>query len=244
MKCSHSIQRKGFTLLETVIAIGVLAVLLSGFLVVFAPAAAGIRKSLNSQDAARLVATLEQELTTLRGSAQVDEYATGFDKAFEYLKDSQGSDDGKALLIYKYRASLSTTRPDGTPDPVLSVDNQIPGQDYVVQNMMRRLDDNAFISDLPTIEGAVYLVKCTQLYMQDDAGELKLMPGAPGEIVNPSDESPAPNPDAYTQAVITFRADFFACPSKSPNYFTSDSFAEMFSNASKPVFSRNLAVRR
>jgi prepilin-type N-terminal cleavage/methylation domain-containing protein len=40
---------RGFTLLETVIAIGVLAVLLTGFIIVFAPAAEGIKKSINVQ---------------------------------------------------------------------------------------------------------------------------------------------------------------------------------------------------
>ena len=37
-----------FTLMETVIAIGVLAVLLTGFMAVFTPAAQGIRRSISS----------------------------------------------------------------------------------------------------------------------------------------------------------------------------------------------------
>ena len=53
--------------METVIAIGVLAVLLTGFMIVFAPAAAGIRKSINVQEADRLASTLEQELVTPPG---------------------------------------------------------------------------------------------------------------------------------------------------------------------------------
>ncbi|MCP5533718.1 MAG: prepilin-type N-terminal cleavage/methylation domain-containing protein, partial [Akkermansiaceae bacterium] len=46
MQPASIIRRRGFTLLETVIAIGVLAVLLTGFILVFAPAAAGIKKAI------------------------------------------------------------------------------------------------------------------------------------------------------------------------------------------------------
>ena len=67
MKTHSSFRKRGFTLLETVIAIGVLAVLLTGFMIVFAPAAAGIRKSINVQEADRLASTVEQELVTFEG---------------------------------------------------------------------------------------------------------------------------------------------------------------------------------
>jgi prepilin-type N-terminal cleavage/methylation domain-containing protein len=59
MKSKPNSRFRGFTLLETVIAIGVLAVLLTGFMVVFAPAADGIRKSINVQQADRMGSTLE-----------------------------------------------------------------------------------------------------------------------------------------------------------------------------------------
>ena len=87
-------------------ALGVVAVLLSGFLIVFAPAAKGIKESINSKAATRLVNTLEQELVSLRGNAQSAEFSTGFDKAFEYIKGSIGTatnpaDPENALLVYK-----------------------------------------------------------------------------------------------------------------------------------------------
>ena len=46
MKTAILRKRSGFTLMETVIAIGVLAVLLTAFMYVFGPAMAGIRKSM------------------------------------------------------------------------------------------------------------------------------------------------------------------------------------------------------
>ena len=65
-RSSRHLATEGFTLMETVIAIGVLAVLLTGFLAVFTPAAQGIRRSISSQQADRLASTLEIELTTSR----------------------------------------------------------------------------------------------------------------------------------------------------------------------------------
>lgn len=242
MKSFQQNFRSGFSLIETVIAIGVLSVLLTGFMIVFAPAAAGIRKSLNSQDAARLVATLEEELVTLRGATEVSEYATGFDKAFEFIRGSGGASLDDAILIYKYRGSLATTRADGTPEPVKVVGSQIPGVDYVVRSMMRRKGDPAFFEDLASVEGQVYMVRCTQLIMDATADRLVL--DSPGKITNPSAQGTAvANADGYEDAVITFVADFYACPGKAEAYFNG-AFSELFSTNTKPMFSRNLAVRR
>jgi prepilin-type N-terminal cleavage/methylation domain-containing protein len=243
MNAPTQTSRSGFSLIETVIAIGVLAVLLTGFMVVFAPAAAGIRKSLNSQDAARLVATLEEELVTLRGTAEVTAYPTGFDKAFKFIKDSSGTSADGALLIYKYRASLTAAlRSDGTPEPVEVAGNQIPGVDYVVQNMMRRKDDAAFLTDLPAIEGQVYMVRCTQLIA--DATNDQVILATKGQIANADKPTTAvATATTYKHAVITFVADFYPCPGKSKAYFNG-AFTDLFVTESKPMFSRNLAARR
>lgn len=245
--------RRGFSLIETVIAIGVVAVLLSGFLIVFAPAAAGIKDSINSKAATRLVNTLEQELVSLRGAAQTGAYATGFHKAFDYIKESSGSDPADAVLVYRYRASLTApARADGTPAPVNDTENLIPGEHYVVRNMMRRKSDPLFLDstngDINAIEGPVYVVKCTQLVM-NSAGEL--VTGTPGEIFNsddpltPTDESSiaANNADEYNRAVIAFVADFYNLPARGETFFAT-SFDGLYPDLTRPAFSRNLAVRR
>jgi prepilin-type N-terminal cleavage/methylation domain-containing protein len=243
MKTHSQFSKRGFTLLETVIAIGVLAVLLTGFMIVFAPAAAGIKKAINVQDADRLASTLEQELVVLRGTAETTEYKTGFGKAFEWLKDSNTAND--ALMIYQYRGSLTSLRTsDNTPEPVETVNDKLPGKDYMVLTMVRRQKDALFKEDLKAIEGGVFVVKCTQLVFDTGAtGGLK--EGTAGTIKDPKTGTAAANSDVYPEAVIAFAAEFFSVPSKAAAYFgTGGKFGTFFTKANNPVFTRNLAVRR
>lgn len=242
MKSNHPACKSGFSLIETVIAIGVLAVLLTGFMIVFAPAAEGIRKSINVQQADRLASTLEQELVTTRGVQELTDYKTGFGKAFTWIKESNEANN--ALVIYQYRGDLTRTpRADGTAQPLADITGKQPGKDYAVQTMLRRKSDPRFINeDLPAIEGSVYVVKCTQLVF-NTAGELG--PGTAGQIQDP--KTPAgdvPNPDVYPEAVIAFSAEFFALPAKSKTYLEGTAFTNKFPTLKNPVFTRNLAVRR
>ncbi len=241
MKSFKSIRRGGFTLLETVIAIGVLAVLLTGFMVVFAPAAAGIRKSINVQEADRLASTIEQELVTARTG---DNFKTGFEKAYKWIEDSRTA--SSAILVYQYRGKLGgTSRNDGTPAPVVDVKGKLPGEDYVVIPMARVSGDTKFNDDLDAIEGGIYLVKCTQLVFSPAASG-GLILSTSNKLVDPksSGGSAASGPDTYPEAVIAFAADFYNLPSKSKSFFTGSAFSAAFTKAKNPVFTRNLAVRR
>lgn len=239
MKAFTSRNRRGFTLIETVIAIGVLAVLLTGFIIVFTPAADGIRKTISTQQADRLTSALEQELVTLRGSTETTEFKTGFNKAYTFIKESNVATE--ALLVYQYRGDLEAERrSDGSLEPKPSIDGKLPGEDYLVVPMARRLSDDIFIEDLAAVEGPVYLVKPTQLIY--DANQLVL--GEPGQIKNPKDGSAAATADAYTEAVIAFAAEFHPMPTNAAGYFKGPEFAKKFTKAKTPVFTRNLAVRR
>jgi prepilin-type N-terminal cleavage/methylation domain-containing protein len=236
MKPSATCRQRGFTLLETVIAIGVLAVLLTGFMVVFAPAADGIRKSINVQQADRMASALEQELVTLRNK----DFATGFNKAFDWIKNENGATD--ALLVYQYRGKISSLRTDDkTPEPEPSLKDKLPGKDYVVVPMVRRRSDTNLAKDLEAVEGSVYLVKCTQLIFS--GGQL-ITNTTPKTIKDPKTGTVAASADVYPEAVIAFSAEFHMLPAKTASYIAGSAFTTKFGNAKNPVFTRNLAVRR
>lgn len=257
MKLTPFSRTRGFTLLETVIAIGVLAVLLTGFMVVFTPAAEGIRKSINVQQADRMASAVEQELVTLRKGEASNVIVTGFDKSFDWIRGSDTANT--ALMVYQYRGQIGgTPRTDGTPDPVVDLEGKLPGKDYTVIPVTRRKNDTNFTKDLKAIEGPVYLVKCTQLVfgaLPSPATGNGLIAGKLGEIKNPK---PKPTPDTvppydpgpftqaanYPEAVIAFSADFYQMPAKTDAYFNSAAFTSKFTTLKNPVFSRNLAVRR
>jgi prepilin-type N-terminal cleavage/methylation domain-containing protein len=253
MKAHFSGRSRGFTLLETVIAIGVLAVLLTGFMVVFAPAADGIRKSINVQQADRMASALEQELVTLRAGEQSADIKTGFDKAFDRIKQSGATNPSDALFAYQYRAKMpmsKRTPDDGTSAPEPKFDGK-PGEAFVVVPMVRRRSDPKFKEDLEAVEGAVYLVKCSQLVF--NGGQL-IATTDPGTIKNPKPNSspadsnykPGPFTKAaeYPEAVIAFAAEFYQMPAKTMTYFNGAAFSSNFPRLKNPVFTRNLAVRR
>lgn len=238
MKVPSRPRKSGFTLLETVIAIGVLAVLLTAFMYVFGPAMAGIRKSINVQEADRLASTLERELGTLRTGQQSADIKTGFDKAFQWVK--QSNDANNALFVYQYRGDPSKLRSDNSLEPVERT-GVTAGKDFVVQPMVRRLSDPLFAKDIAAVEGPVFVVKCTQLVFDKSNG---MVAGSAGEIRDPQDGTPVASPDDFKEAVVAFSAEFYGIPGNSESFLLGEGFKRRFRSSAKPIFTRNLAVRR
>lgn len=226
-------RRAGFTLAETVIAIGILAALITVFFAVFALATQGVRRAISVQDADRLAFALEQELTTLRGS---DGVSTGFDKAFNWIESgNQGAD--VVVVVYQYRGDArAATRADGTLTPFTG-SGGVAGQDFVVQTVARRNNDPFLTADLDALVGRVFGVAMTQLVFED--GEL--VRGTPGEIHDPKNGGRVQQPDAYPEAVIAFTAEFFALQTSAAD-FIRDQLD--LSTLDRPIFTRNIAVRR
>lgn len=236
LKKSHL---KGFTLAESVIALGILVVLITGFLAVFGPAATVIRKTLSADEASRLQTTLERELSNVREGDDEQRYlSNSFYKAMNWI--SRSHERGNTILIYKYRGNPAEIRIDGTLEPTDRGEIQLAGEDYVIQPMVRRVDDPLLEDDLGAVDGRVFFVKMTQLIFE---GEGLRVAEEIGVITDPYDpgEDFSATPDEYPEAVIAYEAQFFTLPTVSYDFLTNAFNPEKFT---KPVFTRNLTVRR
>ncbi len=243
----------GFTLIETVIAIGVLAVLLTAFMLVFTPAADGIRKAINVQLADRMASTLEFELGTLRTGEQQTDVFTGFDKAYRIIQDSMKTKP-EVVFVYQYRGDLSVAaRPDGSLTPYKGTTG-VAGKDFTVVTMARRrvtlapsgsTPDSNFKDDLDVLEGRVFAVKTVQLVFSGGS----LIESTKNVIEDPTPGEVLPTivkkgvSDAYPEAVIAFSASFYGLPSSTYSYLKTGGAFDS-SKLKNPYFTRNLAVRR
>lgn len=244
------IERRGFSLIEVVIAIGIVAILLTTFLAVFAPAQKNIQRSLSVKDANRLVSTLENEMGILR-KGQEDDYSSAFDKAYEWIKGSDTKDT--AVLVYQYNAYPGNTESELNPDETpraydVAEENGIPGRDFVTHTVVRSLGDSdsaALIQEElqpGVVEGPVYVVRMTQLVPDSASGGLEV--GTPGQIVDPSASgSVVADSEDYPGAAIAFQAEFFRLRSNLESYVTGNGW-DFGTNLGEPVSTTNIAVRR
>lgn len=231
----HSSKRNGFTLVETILAIGIIAMLIPVFSAAFALGTKVVGQAISVQEADRLVYALEDELTTLRGS-EGGGVSTGFDKAFNWIRDSRPGGEN-VVVVYQYRGNPSSVRADGTLSPYMAAGG-VAGRDFVVQAAVRRQDDTLLKDDLAlgALEGRVYAAVTTQLVYKN--GEL--VRGTPGMIVDPKGGGESKTPDAYPEAAIAFATEFYALPSSAYDYVRNFASTKLI----RPVFTRNLAVRR
>lgn len=245
-------RRRGFSLVEVVIAIGIVAILLTTFLAVFGPAQRNIQRSLSVKDANRLVSTLENEMSILRngeGDNSGGSYTSSFDKAFEWIKES-GSKDS-AILIYQYNAQAGTDdsnfNADDTPMPYnVGTEKGIPGRDYITQTVVRFMDDaksKALMEKelVPgVVEGPVYVVRMTQLVKDTATDGLKV--GTIGTITS-DDGTNVSDSALFPEAAIVFQAEFFRLRSNLKSYVTGNNW-NFDDKLGKPVSVTNIGVRR
>ena len=233
-------SRHGFTLMETLLAIAVVAVLLTSFLAVFGPATSSIRRAISVQDADRLASALEHELSTLREN-ETSDFDTSFEKAFEWIDSSGTLSD--AVILFNYRGDPAQIT-SGSLDPY-NDDESLgsPGQDYIVQSAVRRLSSSTDLEEfLEAVEGRSFVVRMTQLVANENGG---LEPSTSG-IVN-SDGSTASDSDSFEEGVIAFQAEFYLLPANNSTYINGplaqggSDFEDILGN---PLFTRNMAVRR
>ena len=237
---------RGFTLMESVIAIGIVAVLLTTFLAVFGPATQSIQRALSAQEADRLQSALEAELQKLREGTD-SSYNSAFEKAFDWIKDSGKVET--AVLLYNYRGNPNDIRSDGSLEPYTGEEGQ-SGRDFILQPAARRRGDanSDMEDDFDQVEGSIYYVRMTQLIFDPQNGALT--PGEHGTIVNMHDEGDAATDiDDYPGGMIAFSADFYPLKSNNLEYIKNLDLTDGNDDGQpdklgRPLFSRNLGVRR
>ena len=237
MKIKKVCKRRGFTLVETVIAMGIITIMVTAFLAAFGPAVQGIRKSISAKEANRLATTLESELSIRR----FGETTTAFEKSFTMIAASGATTPDAIVLLYQFRGDPSNVRDDGTLNPQTDRTKQVPGKDYVLQSAVRLLSDTATVKDelAPgVVEGRVFYVRMKQLIFNAN-GELVISTNDTS-ILDPHTPNAAKTYTNYPEAVIAFQAEFFAL--KSSLYGYAAKYKP--SDDDKPVFTRNMAVRR
>lgn len=186
-------RKTGFTLLETIVALGITAIVLGFFLTVFMNASVGISKSEYSLEAQNLAKTLEAEFQIVR-DAEVELYhakdSTGasiedvhgdkspypFMKAFEWvLKDASAGD---TLVAFKCRVDGTQNMQDGYL-PALpatqSITANVDNQNIRMQPMVVDIDDilsgtQTYKAHYEQIDGAAYVIELTQLVYEDIGG--------------------------------------------------------------------------
>lgn len=258
--------RQGFTLVETVIAMGIITIMITAFFAAFGPAVQGIRKSISIKEANRLSTTLEHELSVIREGEHntTDEpvegkYRAAFEKAFDWIEGSFGERDDM-ILLYQYRGDpKATPNDDGTLAPY-SGGVGVPGQDYVLQSVVRKFDNAHVIEELVpgVVEGRVFYVRMAQLVYNENTGALELTSSttSPLDIVDPNNPTEVTDYLTYPEAVIVFQAQFYLLKSNvysavsnfDPADLSGDPAGRVVDrhpkSTGKPIFVRNLAVRR
>ena len=215
--------------METVIAIGIVAVLLSTFLAVFGPATQNIRRAVSAKDAERLTGALEQWMTSYdpdRSAQTGAPYDTAFDRAFDAVVAKSTNNSELALIAYQYRADPENRRTaDQSFQPFTGdLQRSIAGKDYVLKSVVRPLnEENTLIrDDVAAIEGRAFFVKLRPLQKTGAPGSREFKPlGDNGgsnvqAIINnlPGDQGNSIDTVNY----VPFQAEFYALPSTAPGF--------------------------
>lgn len=239
---------RGFTLMETLLAIALVGVLLSIFLTVFVPARGLVRQALTRQESERITGILRAELSSLRADEMADssartssenQYLSTFDKGFHWLRKC--SRPSSAIVVFSYRADLSKpARKDGSY-PAVPAGKSVPGKDMQLVSIACPMDDPVHRDDIRDAVGPVFLVKMTQLELKSD-GEYRMV-GSPGVVAQASSPeqyvSQAGQRDAWG-GVLFCRAEFYHMSPPNPARYKGKSWNKL----GRPLFSANLSFRR
>lgn len=248
MKTSRPLlYRRGFTLMETLLAVALVGLLLSIFLTVFVPARGMVQQALTRQESERVTGILRAELATLRPNEQAgasdrksspSKYLSTFDKGFYWLLKSKSP--STSIVIFSYRADTSKTpRTDGS-FPAVPASRSIPGRNTQLVTMACPMNDTLHRNDIRDAVGPVFLVKMTQL-LPTGNGEFQpaSSPGTISGASAPENYFSTDEKDPWGGAIL-YRADFYLMSPPNPARYRNKSWAQL----GRPLFSANLSFRR
>lgn len=249
MKSASFLRRcKGFTLMETLLAIALVGVMLSIFLTVFVPARGLVRQALTRQESERITGILRAEINTLRadeyagkGATQSSEnqYKNTFDKGFYWIRKS--SRPSHAIVIFSYRADLTKpARADGTY-PAVAAGKSTPGKDMQLVTIACPMDDPIHRDEIRDAVGPVFLVKMTQLTLTGE-GEYRPVssPGVIDGATSPEKYVSSPGDANAWGGAIFCRADFYHMSPPNPARYKGKKWEKL----GRPLFSANLSFHR
>lgn len=239
---------RGFTLMETLLAIALVGTLLSIFLTVFVPARGMVQQALTRQEAERITGILRAEMSFLRAdeqapasatSSSANSYLSPFDKAFYWLQSS--AKPTTSIVIFSYRADTSKNPlADGTY-PSIPAAKSVPGQNSQMMTLACPMDDKLHKNDIANAVGPVFIVRMTQLE-PGKAGEYKpaKTPGVIANAASPERYVSRPDSEEAWGGAVFYRADFFLMTPPNPARYKGKTWKQL----GRPLFSANLSFHR
>jgi len=241
-----SAHAPAFSLTETVIAMGVIAVLVTAFVVTFGAAGDAIKRSIDMSEVQKVSTALHSELHTLRNE-ESKKYASAnpFNKAFEWLQ--KGSSEKNAVVIYTYRGDLKQLRPDGSFKPLKTAD-VVPGQGSITCMGVRLASDPLLKEDLAARVDSIFVCRLRQLVWDEQKGSWSVSNSkgisSPygGELISNANDFYCKDAKSKQPwgGELSMQAEFWTVAS-----VNDQTLKHLYSNkAPKPIFVTNLAVRR
>jgi len=248
---------KGFTLMETVVALGIAAVALSFFVAAFAPASLGIKKAGSVQEAKLLASALEAELNTFRQGSQDSAYGSSFEKAFNWIQFDSSNLTGDYIIAFRYRADATLAATDGViPGYTGSFTNSL-AQPMVIQNRVTTRDyatgngtptnSNAAALPIDSIEGDLFIVELTQLVHDNTGATTVLNVSADTTSVQSVDDAtgnlaPVTVFNNFLEPTLLVEAKFYKLESNSSRFLQNLTAAQFA--ASQLVYTTKFGIMR
>lgn len=233
--------------MESLLAIGLVGVLLSIFLTVFVPARGMVRQALTRQEAERITGILRAEMSRLRAdeeasagakTSSANKYLSPFDKGFHWVQRCKSP--ATAIVVFSYRADMSKpARPDGS-FPAVSASRSAPGKNIQLVSMACPLNDPLHKDSIRDAVGPVFLVKLTQLVRKGNEYRLVGAPGTISGASSPETYVSSPDADDAWGGSIVCRADFYHMSPPNPARYRNRSWNRI----GRPLFSANISFHR